>query len=451
MIDRRALLTSAAAFAAALPLSPARADDNPVPIVFVHGDGGLAATWQTTIWRFESNGYPRDRLFAISFTNPRARDDNDIPQPNRSSTGDELNELSAFVDDVRAKTGAEKVALVAESRGGNAVRNYIAHGGAVHVSHAVLGGTPNHGVFALPPFIVRALGGGGESEFNGWGRFLLGLNGGASETTPGVRFLTLRSDGNDLYAQPYGTYLGHPQIPTFVNADGPALKGATNIVLDHADHRETILSPLAFAETYAFIVGRAPARVAILPEGEVTLNGRVTGVVDRTATNLPVEDATVQVYATDPETGARRGEALVSRKTGADGMWGPLKTDSATTLEFVVAAPGAPVTHTYRSPFPRSSSALDLRPEEAPPDAGAGAIIIMKRARGYFGAMRDVIILDGRRAADVPPGAPSVWKTKLVMPVFEDRPIVAEFNEERIVLRPWPAKDNAVAIAELTY
>ena len=30
----------------------------------------LAATWQTQIWRFESNGYPRDRLFAISFTDP---------------------------------------------------------------------------------------------------------------------------------------------------------------------------------------------------------------------------------------------------------------------------------------------------------------------------------------------------------------------------------------------
>ena len=31
------------------------------PIVFVHGNGDTAALWQSTIWRFESNGWPTDR------------------------------------------------------------------------------------------------------------------------------------------------------------------------------------------------------------------------------------------------------------------------------------------------------------------------------------------------------------------------------------------------------
>ena len=44
------------------------------PIVFVHGNGDSAAQWMTTIWRFESNGWPRDRLHAIDFANPNARD-----------------------------------------------------------------------------------------------------------------------------------------------------------------------------------------------------------------------------------------------------------------------------------------------------------------------------------------------------------------------------------------
>ena len=35
------------------------------PIVFVHGNGDTAALWLTTLWRFESNGWPRDRLLAI--------------------------------------------------------------------------------------------------------------------------------------------------------------------------------------------------------------------------------------------------------------------------------------------------------------------------------------------------------------------------------------------------
>ena len=29
------------------------------PIVFVQGNGDTAALWQTTVWRFESNGWPR--------------------------------------------------------------------------------------------------------------------------------------------------------------------------------------------------------------------------------------------------------------------------------------------------------------------------------------------------------------------------------------------------------
>ncbi len=34
---------------------------------------------------------------------------------------------------------------------------------------------------------------------------------------------------------------------------------------------------------------------------------------------------------------------------------------------------------------------------------------------------------------------------------MEDRPIaVGEFNEERIVARAWPAKDNHVTVVELT-
>lgn len=35
------------------------------PIVFVHGNGDTAALWQSTLWRFESNGWPRSRLHAI--------------------------------------------------------------------------------------------------------------------------------------------------------------------------------------------------------------------------------------------------------------------------------------------------------------------------------------------------------------------------------------------------
>jgi Lipase (class 2) len=78
MLNRRRLLQGSTALAFAGLARSALAQDESVPIVFVHGDSDLAATWETQIWRFESNGYPRDRLFAISFTDPQARDDDTV-------------------------------------------------------------------------------------------------------------------------------------------------------------------------------------------------------------------------------------------------------------------------------------------------------------------------------------------------------------------------------------
>ena len=444
MLNRRQMLQGTAALAFAATRRTAFAQDQPaIPIVFVHGDSDLAATWETQIWRFESNGYPRDQLFAISFTDPQARDDDNAPQPNRSSTEDQLRELTAFIDDVKAKTGASKVAIVALSRGGYATREYAAANPG-SVEKAALGGTPNHGVWAID-FLLG-------SEYNGRGPFLKKLDAGDTEVTPGVAFLTLRSDGFDLYAQPDGAIVFHkPGMALNVTADGPELKGAINVLLGEVDHRETALGPIAFAQIYKFITGHEPARIAIAPEAEVVLNGRVTGVADGTPTNRPVEGAKVEVYRVSAETGERQGVAALTKTTGADGVWGPVKVDPATPLEFVVAAPGAPITHIYRSPLPRSFDKLDLRPAApAKDDAGAGAVVRMDRPRGYFGLPRDVVLLDGKEPTDVPHGVPDVWHTYLRLPAFEDRPIIGEFNEERIVGRAWPTKDGHITILELT-
>ncbi len=241
-------------------------------------------------------------------------------------------------------------------------------------------------------------------------------------------------------------------MKTNMTSDGPALKGATNLTLDHVDHRETAFSPRAFAEIYKFIVGKAPSRIAIVSEDKVTLNGAVTGVVGDTVTNKPVEGAKVEIYAVDPDTGARKGAALLSKTTAADGVWGPLETDSKTALEFVVAAPGQLITHIYRSPFPRSFALLNLRPAIASEGKGeAAAIVTMNRPRGYFGLPRDVILIDGKTPDGIPPGVPAVWRLPVKFAALEDRPIICEFNLERIVAREWPLKDKHISIAELTY
>ncbi|OPZ00925.1 hydrolase [Bradyrhizobium sacchari] len=426
--------------------APAAQNAEVPPILFVHGNGDYDALWMTALWRMESNGIARDRMMAINFTDPLARSDDKVEQPNRSSTEDQRRELAAAITELKRRTGAPRVALVGSSRGGNAIRNVIRNGGAGDVSHAVLCGTPNHGVFATDDQP--------NNEFNGRGPFLRGLNEGESEVTPGVAFLTLRSDGLDKYAQSDGRLIGKPGTPTNVTAEGPELKGATNLVLGALDHREVAFHPRAFREIYKFIAGREPQRIAIVPEQSVRLNGLVTGTPGGVPTNRPVTGATVEIFRVDPDTGERKGSAVHSAKTGADGRWGPAQVDPSWSLEFVLRAPEAPTTHIYRSPFPRSSDVVHLRPARplGPSDKDAGGIVIMSRPRGYFGLPRDVVLFDGKEPADVKSGVPTDAAATLRLPAAGiGRNIVAQFGEERIVARAWPTAENRIAITEMTY
>jgi pimeloyl-ACP methyl ester carboxylesterase len=455
-VSRRVILKSAgalpllagpfgfSAFAQTAPAAPAPAEMPPV--LFVHGNGDHAALWITAMWRMESNGVPRDRMFAINFTNPLARADDKVEQAGRSSTEDQRRELAEAIKQLKQRTGAARIALVGNSRGGYSIRNVIKNGGGADVSHAVLCGVPNHGVYAWD----EGLGG----EFNGRGPFLRGLNEGESEVTPGTAFLTLRSDGIDKYAQADGRFVGKPGTPTGVTAEGPVLKGATNLVLGAVDHRETAFHPRAFREIYKFIAGREPSRIEIVPETEVTLSGLVTGTPGGVVTNRPVSGASVDVYRVSAETGERIGGPVHSSQTGADGRWGPAKVEPSWYLEMVLTSAGSTTTHFYRSPFPRSSDLVHLRAARAlgPADAGAGAVVLMSRPRGYFGLPRDIVLIDGKEPTDVKPGVPIDSVTTLRLPAAEaGRPVVAVFNQERIVARAWPASENRIAVAELTY
>jgi lipase/lipase (class 2) len=454
-VSRRTLLKGAGAlplvagnlgFAAFAQAPPAPGAADVPPVLFVHGNGDQAPLWVTTIWRMESNGVPRDRMFAINFTDPLARADDTKPEPNKSSTEDQRRELGEAIKELKRRTGAPRVALVGNSRGGNSIRGYIKAGGAADVSHAVLCGVPNHGVYDWDS--------GLNNEFNGRGPFLRGLNEGENEVMPGTMFLTLRSDGIDKYAQEDGRFVGKPGTPTGITAEGPALKGATNLVLGAVDHRETAFHPRAFREIYKFIAGREPDRIAIMPEAEVKLSGVVTGTPGGVQTNRPVAGAAVEIYRVSADTGERIGGAIQTSQTGADGRWGPATVDPTWYLEIVLTSAGSPITHFYRSPFPRSSDIVHLRAARplGAADAGAGSVVLMTRPRGYFGVPRDIVLFDGKEPADVKPGVPTDSLSTLRLSAAEaGRPVVALFNQERIVARAWPASENRIAVAEMTY
>ena len=442
------------------PPTQTQAFSGPPPILFVHGNGDSAALWTTTVWRFESNGWPRERLFALHQPYPLARDDDKVAKEGRSSTTEHMNFLAAEIDRVLKATGAPSLVLVANSRGGNAVRNYLANGprgSTAKVSHAVLGGTPNHGVRA-----DAATNPG--NEFNGAGPFLMKLNQAkgpnGDEVTPGVKWLTIRSDKNDKFAQPTGEWIGARGKPTNVSYDGPALKGATNLVIPGIDHRETSYGPQAFAETYRFLTGRLPSVGSITPEATVQLNGQVNGLglgnqigQGNYANNLALQGATVEVYMVNSANGERVGAPLLRKTVGADGLWGPVVTAPTASLEFVVATPGFATHHIYRSPFPRSSSLVHLNATRiADSDRDALSIVSLSRPRGYFGVPRDEINLDGKNPPPgIPPGVAGVSSSKLVLREAGQRAVVGEFNGERVIGRTWPAVDNQVVTLELHY
>ena len=431
---------------------------NQPPIVFVHGNGDSASIWQSTVWRFESNGWPRERLHAIDLPYPLARDDNSKAQPGRTSTTEHMAYLKAEVEKVMKATGAKQVVLVANSRGGNAVRNYIQNGGGDKtVSHAVLGGTPNHGVWATPGFREA-------SEFSGTGPFLTALNApknaAGDEVTGPVRWMTIRSDNNDKFAQPDGLWIGTKGTPTNVTFEGPALKGATNVVLPRVDHRETSFSPAAFETTYRFITGQGPKTQRVTTQAPVVLNGKITGLglvptdpaSGNYANNLPLPGAQLAVYATDPVSGERQSAAAHSKMVGTDGLWGPFTAQAGVPYEFVISAPGYATTHIYRSPFARSSELIHLRAERAvAADKDAKSTVTFTRPRGYFDAERDTMAFDGKALPGVPPTGAGVSSAKIRLMEDSVRAIPAAFNGEKITGRTWPAAENHLVVLELTY
>jgi triacylglycerol lipase len=424
------------------------------PILFVHGNGDTAGIWQTTLWRFESNGWATNQLHALDMPFPLARDDDNLAQQGRSSTEDQANYLAAEVQALLQRTGAAKVVLVANSRGGNAVRNYIQNkGGSEFVSHAILSGVPNHGIWLNIGPTLRLP----NSEFNGSSTFIKQLNEpkntNGDEVIGPVKWLTIRSDNNDKFAQPDGLWVGQKGVATGIGFDAPALKGATNVVLPNRDHREVAFHLQAFQAMYEFILQKPAPATEFIAEASPILNGKIAqlGIEGRGEfqTNNGLAGALMEVYAVDSQ-GARQGEPKHRKVIGSDGMWGPFTASNQQAYEFVVTAQGYAVTHFYRAPFVRSSNVVNMRPARiAPADKTASSVLIFNRSRGYFGLGRDEMQFDSKPLSGIVAGVAGASASKLLLTTEPMRAVSAMFNGEKITARAWPAADDHIVYLDL--
>ena len=127
MLSRRSLLQGAAALTVSSWPCGALAQETPVPIVFVHGDSDLAATWQTVVLALREQRLPaRPAVRHQLHRSAGARRRHASPSPTAPRRRTNCVELDRVYRQGADETGAEQIALVALSRGGYSVRNYIA-------------------------------------------------------------------------------------------------------------------------------------------------------------------------------------------------------------------------------------------------------------------------------------------------------------------------------------
>jgi hypothetical protein len=417
--------------------------------VFVHGNGDDASKWIGIIWLFESNDYPADKLFSVRFSHPNARTNDTLEEVNRSSTTDATAELSAFVTRVLIETHSSKVALIGSSRGGLTIRNYLLHGGSNNVAFAITCGTPNHGVVALDANL--------NGEFNGKGHYLQSLNqayADGSEVPPGVKMMTLRSDKLDKYAQPNGIAFGTPQTTTGITYAGPALAGATNIVIPDLDHRELAFYPSAFVEMYKFITGATPKTEQVTPISFPTLSGLITGFESGAFTNLPLAGVHLRIY---PVTSTESTVPAYEIVTKSDGKWGPFQASSTQEYDFDLEFQGRHVRF-YKAPIPRSTTLLNLRflpvptePKGAPFVPTHGSQLLIARPQGYFSRERDPVLIDNKIATDEPAGFPLNDVFLATLPAPATQITTVTLRKETIAARPSTDLANDLPIVDFLW
>ncbi|MZD04548.1 triacylglycerol lipase [Streptomyces sp. SID5785] len=106
------------------------------PVILVHGYHADPGVWGSLSDDLKAAGYADSSLFRWSYDTSAS--------VNETLAG----QFAAYVDTVRARTGADQVDIVAHSYGSLPTRWYLKFGsGTAHVAHWISLGGPNHGTY----------------------------------------------------------------------------------------------------------------------------------------------------------------------------------------------------------------------------------------------------------------------------------------------------------------
>ncbi len=191
---------------------------HPRPVVLVHGTfADMSNSWQAISPLLKNNGYC---VFALNYGDYNGSGAIGVYGVDDIRTS--AAELNAFVDKVRAATGAAEVDLVGHSQGGMMPRYYLKFLGGAEEVHTLVGLSPsNHGT-TLDGLFILANFFPGANQFTGAlcpaceqqrvdSAFITELNSGG-ETVPGVDYTVIQT----LYDQvvtPYSSaFLSGPNV-----------------------------------------------------------------------------------------------------------------------------------------------------------------------------------------------------------------------------------------------
>jgi triacylglycerol lipase len=215
---RKILLAVALATAALLAPAAASALAHD-PILFVHGWSGSESNWNTMISNFSREGWTREELnnwrYSTSQSNVRT-----------------ASEVARKVEEIRSRTGAAKVDIIAHSMGSLNTRYYLKNlRGTEFVDDWVSLGGPNHGT-SVANFCFEA----SCVEMRIGSSFLRALNEG--DETPGTTN--------------YGTWWS--SCDEFINPDESVLlSGATNTAAGCVGHIALVSNSTVFAGVRDFV------------------------------------------------------------------------------------------------------------------------------------------------------------------------------------------------------
>ncbi|MET1029345.1 esterase/lipase family protein [Domibacillus tundrae] len=109
------------------------------PVIFIHGAGGIGASFYGIENYLKKQGWSDNELYAIEMNDKSGNNQNNAKQ------------LASYVDEVLKKTGKSKVDIVGHSMGGPNALTYILNGGGSKVNDVVTFGSPNKMVTSKAP------------------------------------------------------------------------------------------------------------------------------------------------------------------------------------------------------------------------------------------------------------------------------------------------------------